>query len=497
MRLLVLATVALLFLPFSATASHEAECAQVGAGDGDARDRDRDGLPDAWEREHFGDLCQGPDDDYDHDGFSNGAEWKRDTDPADAASQPNRDPDARAEDADRQADGEGSSGKGSAGLADACRDSADRRACVAQYCADHRDDRQCKAVVKDACERRDCAALSAACADGVDERRIKACAALTRVDAVRGEAKHIDFTLDREGRELLNYSVGGTVVFSSIAYGDADEELKFRQDGARIRFQSDDARLEIHDSATGEFWFRSDDGRLVLQLPAGVSAAPTANGHLLDYGDRQGRIAGDYTLDNGTIIAEEAFRFFSPVRNGASTQAVDDAKAAGRLGAEAQITSMGSVVTAYDDMEVNITAPAAISNLTPLRVLVSAELEEGRTIIIDVDPALLTGPDLQLRYFDVHDDGTETEVVFRMASSLADVLDPSDDGGQPEYWIVEDQDGLHVMASIPHWSTHAIELASVGEFLVQPSVLIGAAAGVLGVAVASMAMFWPRRQDPF
>lgn len=504
MRLLALAIAALLFLPFSATASHESDCAQVTSGgrDGDA---DRDGMPDTWEEEHFDDLCQEADGDYDHDGLSNLEEFKRHTDPADARS-PGKDSNSGNGSnssgsgngsASGSNSGPGSANSGSNSLAEKCRDSEERKQCVRDYCEDRPEDRQCKAVVKEACERRDCAALSASCSDAASERKAKACAALTGIDKARSGAKHIDFSLDREGRELVNYTVGGTLVFSSIAYGDAGEEFKFRQDGARIRFDSDDARLEIHDSATGQFWFRSDDGSLTLVMPEGVGVTPTSNGHLLDYSGRTARIAGDYTLEGMTIVAYDEFRFFSPVKNGAATRAVDDAKAAGKLGAEAKISSLGSEVTAYDDMDVNITTPASINASTPLRVVVSAELQEGRTIIIDVDPALLTGPDLELRYFDVLDDGNETEVVFRMASSLADVLDPSDDGGQPEYWIVEDEDGLHVMASIPHWSTHAIELASVGEFLVQPSVLIGVAAGVVGVAVASMAMFWPRRQDSF
>ncbi len=499
MRLLVLAIAALMFLPFSASASHDSDCAQVSSVGPDG-DRDRDGMPDAWEREHFGNMCQDAGDDFDHDGNSNGAEYKAGTDPADAADPPERDDEDEAPKNDTRDESEArpsNSGRGNNNsLAAECGDSDDRRACVAEYCKDHRDDRRCKAAIKEACERHDCAALSSACAKD-DAKHMRACDALARIDEARLHSKHIDFDLNREGRELLNYTVGDTLVFSSIAYGDAEEEFKFRQDGARIRFQSDDARLELHDSATGQFWFRSDEGRLVLTLPDGVMTMPTSNGHILDYGTRSARIAGDYEFDGVMIIANESFKFFSPTKNGVQGAAVDEAKAAGKLGAEATVSASGSNVTAYDDVEVNISAPAAISAESPLRVLVSAELEEGRTVIIDVDPALLTGPDLELRYFDVLDDGNETEVVFRMASSLADVLDPSDDGGQPEYWIVEDEDGLHIMASIPHWSTHAIELASVGEFLVQPSVLIGVAAGILGVGGASAAMFWPRRQDPY
>ncbi len=51
-----------------------------------AADSDGDGLPDDWERAHFGDLRYGPNDDPDHDGMSNLAEYKAGTNPIDAQS---------------------------------------------------------------------------------------------------------------------------------------------------------------------------------------------------------------------------------------------------------------------------------------------------------------------------------------------------------------------------------------------------------------------------
>ncbi|MDD5556568.1 MAG: right-handed parallel beta-helix repeat-containing protein [bacterium] len=46
-------------------------------------DSDDDGLPDIWERHHFGDLSQGAGDDYDGDGLTNFEEYINGTDPAD------------------------------------------------------------------------------------------------------------------------------------------------------------------------------------------------------------------------------------------------------------------------------------------------------------------------------------------------------------------------------------------------------------------------------
>ena len=83
-----------------------------------------------------------------------------------------------------------------------------------------------------------------------------------------------------------------------------------------------------------------------------------------------------------------------------------------------------------------------------------------------------------------------------MAADLTDILDPDDDGGQPEYWVVRDADGIQLMVSVPHWSVHAITVSSFGAFVTQPSVLLGIGAGVVGVGVAALLMLRPRK-DPF
>ncbi len=51
-------------------------------------DIDEDGLDDDWEKLHFGNLTQGPNDDFDNDGFSNLLEFENETDPTKPTDRP-------------------------------------------------------------------------------------------------------------------------------------------------------------------------------------------------------------------------------------------------------------------------------------------------------------------------------------------------------------------------------------------------------------------------
>ena len=57
-------------------------CTKEGA----TKDKDKDGLGDNWEREYFDNLEQGPDGDYDDDGYTNLEEYQKGTDPTDPYS---------------------------------------------------------------------------------------------------------------------------------------------------------------------------------------------------------------------------------------------------------------------------------------------------------------------------------------------------------------------------------------------------------------------------
>lgn len=341
-----------------------------------------------------------------------------------------------------------------------------------------------------------------------------------------GQGQWISFRVDAANATLLDYRVAGRPVLDSLHLETGSDNLTVRATGAALRLGDADTELVLHDDATGLVRLKGEDGSLLLVLPVGTRVDRTDDGTVarLQYAD--GRIAhlriGNATwLDGRTVLAEGFAALLvnppeeKPGHDGQVQGEVKDAIEERKVGAEitlhappapgaAAAQGNSSVdILAYDDVQVEVHMPAgAVATPdAPIRVEVSADLKEGRTIVLNVNRSLLEATDPQalvLRYFDLHEqaDGStlETEVVFHQASSLQDVLDARDDSGQPEYWVVQDANGVQVLASVPHWSAHAITIGSLAVLHVTPNVAIGIVAGVAGSVVAAVAMLWPRRR---
>lgn len=144
--------------------------------------------------------------------------------------------------------------------------------------------------------------------------------------------------------------------------------------------------------------------------------------------------------------------------------AIAEARASGLLGGSFSIRDrVLQELETEEGIKVRIQHDASsVISTTPssgVKVTFDAELDEGRTFIIDIDPELFGDSEILVRYFVVHpESGVELEGSIQEADDLQDILDPSDDGDAAEYWMVEDVAGLHVMVSIPHWSVHSVAL---------------------------------------
>jgi hypothetical protein len=318
----------------------------------------------------------------------------------------------------------------------------------------------------------------------------------------------IAFQVAPDHRTLTDYRVDGKPTLDRLVLDVGNGSLQTGRSGDMLVVGDADTRLRLHDNPVGQIEFKGSDGSVRLTFPAGASIRTAEPGARITYPD--GRVAllvADHAAWSGHDVTLTGFFAFHVVRADGPFEGdgvadaklrakLQDAVESRHLGAEVSIRLRQTVEkVSYDDVDVEVPPPDAASGT--IRVQLSANLTQGRTVVLHVDPALVrnsTPSRLDLRYYDVHPDGTQTEVVFARASSLQDVLDPTDDAGQPEYWVVQDPDGLQVLVSVPHWSIHAVTLSGLGELL-QPSVLAGIVAGAAGTVLAGAAMFWPRRRE--
>lgn len=113
---------------------------------------------------------------------------------------------------------------------------------------------------------------------------------------------------------------------------------------------------------------------------------------------------------------------------------------------------------AYGDVTSAVTATYGAVNVVTaatksrVDITVASTMDAGQTLLVSLDPDTIPGMadgDAVIKF-----DG---EVVAQ-AASYADILDPNDDAGAAEYFVLAGEAGTQVLVSIPHFSVHAVTL---------------------------------------
>ncbi|MEK6986215.1 MAG: hypothetical protein AABX89_07525 [Candidatus Thermoplasmatota archaeon] len=341
--------------------------------------------------------------------------------------------------------------------------------------------------------------------------------------AAESGPRHLGFALAADGIGIANLTVDGREVLVSLRM-DSDSEVRLGRDNDRIVLRAGRSFLAMHDDARGFLRFEGDDAAAILVFPMGITKESMKEGVLVQYPDGGRAILTSRNLtwlDDRTLSITHFFSFHTfaeisesqtPESTAARTKIRGAVAHGNRIGAEIYVNEANcgqevddaarhcAEVFAYDRIRVSVKHPESTpTESDPLRVVLSGNLTAGRTFVIHVNATVLGSEPsgLQLRYFDLPDgeDGTSRkEIVFKRATGLDDILEPNDDQGQPEYWVVRDASGFQVLVSVPYWSVHLVELSGLVE-RVAPSVLLGALAGAAGAVVAAIALFVPRRND--
>jgi hypothetical protein len=191
-------------------------------------------------------------------------------------------------------------------------------------------------------------------------------------------------------------------------------------------------------------------------------------------------------------VQDDALVFLRQARGGFDQHRDDigDAIGKGHVGAEA---TLGRRVGSEDLVEEvvsygNVTMTTLKAERGNLTVAIEGHGTEGRVLVLNVDG----------RIVGAQRSGDLTILMDNMsmtpASSLADVLDPDDDGFLPEYYVVFDPttESFQLVVSVPHYSVHILSVMTAIP-LPAPSVVVGVLAGVALLVPGAYVLF--RRKD--
>ncbi len=321
--------------------------------------------------------------------------------------------------------------------------------------------------------------------------------------------RFIDFVRDDSGLGFSNYTVSGQLVLQKVEWHVAQVPT-VKRDGSILVARVGDERIVMHDEPGGLLAFKLENSTATLVFPSDATVTVGAGHARVLLAD--GRVAmvrydhASWSADHLSVMISGFGAFHVPPADAKDERGPEDredhlevekAIEDRRLGAQVAVGDEDVPdeveVLSYDDVQVNVSKPDGKATPSdPLRIRVEADLAEGRTVSVDIAGKLLSARSADqviLHYYDVNDDGTETEVVLVKASDINDVLDPTDDEGQPEYWVVFDGEGAHILVSVPHWSIHVFTVAAVPL----PNVMVGLVVGIGITVLAAVGLFMRRR----
>lgn len=314
------------------------------------------------------------------------------------------------------------------------------------------------------------------------------------------DGRYVAFDYSAASCQIMNYRVYDVSFFQTIQLPGPceDDEADFRRHGSSAEFESEGGELRVHDAPNGLLVFRSDDddGVFIFQFPSGVAPILINRSVEASVGALTGQLRlqgqGTPTLGDGMATLGDGAFWVHPLRGSSpERQAIFDGvrhhKVAGEVDILIENGTVSSEVLTYEDVVIKVGRRSE----SLYRFLVDANFTEGRTFIVNFAPGAFRAERIGVQYYDVDETSADTQVAIAQADSLADVLEIS--GGEgPEYWVVHDAAGTHVLVAVPSFSVHAFEVQALGVQVV-PIIAYGVLLGVAFVAVGVVGLM-PRRR---
>lgn len=278
------------------------------------------------------------------------------------------------------------------------------------------------------------------------------------------DGTYVDGELPAEGAVVANFTREGVRLFAEITVSEY-ARAETRVQGGRIEAQGEGVKLEVVDALAGYLEVEVGPSRALAIAPAEGVTLEAGDGGTVDvrgpgvegviFADCQGTSlsveSGRAVLATGLETCEVYFR--------AATEAdvlpfsdLDDAIAGGNLGAEVSVSAEGpgapvSRVT-YGSVDVNVTLDDS-----RLSVAVAGTDPEGKSVLILLPRSSVDAADRVNATFDGR--------PVSLASSSADALNATDDGGEPEFYMTSSGNLTALVLSVSHFSVHLFVLSVV------------------------------------
>ncbi len=231
----------------------------------------------------------------------------------------------------------------------------------------------------------------------------------------------------------------GSMVITNVE-GRAAADSHFEVDGPDVR-----AHLE-------------QNAQVVFRTHVGIETELSATQRtMINHAVATGNVGGQVLVQTQESLSarahsesQAAARTTAEARGHASATAKAQAESVSTAHAEAS----GRVTTAITASYYNDVQLVTAATKDRVEITASSTTSAGKTIIVSLDPSTIEG--MSQGEAQILVDGQ----AAAQASSYADILNPNDDDGEDEYFVLAGDAGVQVLVSLAHFSTRTVTLQS-------------------------------------
>lgn len=198
--------------------------------------------------------------------------------------------------------------------------------------------------------------------------------------------------------------------------------------------------------------------QVIFRTHVGIEAELSeAQRTMINHAIAGGKVAGQVLVQSQAALAASAHaqaqaQARAQMNAKSSLESSSQTAFDGASAAVSAIESAGRITTAVTASYYNDVQMITAATQSRVDITVSSATSVGKTMIVSLDKATL--PAMSTGDAEILVDGR----AATQASSYADILNPADDAGAYEYFVLAGEAGTQVLVSMPHFSTHTVTL---------------------------------------